>query len=775
MIQNHKFSSAIILALVFLTPIFFIPGTLLSLNMSKTVLFVLGAVLALLAYMFELWRQGRMMLPKHPLVWATALLPVVYYLSAILATPSSLSLFGYGFEAGTFGFILIGSALLLLASIVFTDTSRTLRAITAFFLSVTILALFSAVKILIGGDALNMGNFFGVMGNPLGAWTDLGVVFGLLSVFSILALGMLPMKGAIRVLVYVVFALSLALMVVINFQTAFIFTLISSIALFFYFRKIEPANDDHQPNKNRTQIILPVILGLVSLLFIINPMVGEETRLGGVVSGSFGVNNTEIRPSFSATLGVSKAVLSQAGLLGSGPNTFGQDWLVYRPAEINATPFWSASFPFGAGFIPTQIATTGILGSALWLVFFAFLAVLMVKALSSAPELRGERFTLVFTLVGTLFLWVASFMYAPSASMLILAFIFTGIFLANLVQAGIISAYEVDVKRNSQTRFAVCLALIVLAAGSLSIGWTGSEKAISAFHFNKALTLSNVEGTPLALVEASLIDAINTSPTDVYFVALSRLNFTRAQMAANSATGTPEENRAIFDESLSRSIEAARLAVSTNPAGFENWVALGNIYTAMVPAPLSVDGAYENAVFAYNEAIRRNPNNPELPLLRAQLEIANEDIDSARAYIRNSIALKQDYADAYQMLAQLEIQAGNTAAAIASAENLAVLVPENPGIHFELGLLKYSSGNFAEALDDLNEALRLSPDYANAKYYKGFVLAQLGDMEGAIEEFESLLVSNPGNAEVDAALVELRAGRVPVPPSPESNTQAATQ
>lgn len=771
MFQNHKLSFRLSVALIFLIPLFFIPGGALSLDIAKSALFVLGTAIVALVYMYELWRSGRLTLPKSYLLLAAILLPVVYFLSAILATPSSLSLFGYGFEAGTFGFMLVGSALLLLATLIFSDVARSLQALSAVFLSFVILAIFVAIKLLAGGDTLVLGNFLGNMGNPLGSWTDLGMSFGLLAVLSALAIGMLPTTGVVRALLYVAFVLGTGLMMVVGFSTAYVFALIASILLIAYFSRIEKKHGEASGKSFFSgATLLPIILGIISLVMVINPNISEDKPFSAYVSEKFGVNNADVRPSFSATLGISKAVLTEESLLGSGPNTFARDWLIYKPANINATPFWAATFPFGAGFLPTQIATTGILGSALWLIFFVLMIVLAVKAITRLPQARAERFALLTTLVGSVFIWAASFLYAPSGAMLLLAFIFTGLFVASAAHAGVVSVSAWEIKATAQGRVAACFLMVLVAAGAIYLGYTSFNKTVSAYHFNKAVMLSNVANTPLNDIEASLIKAVNTSPTDVYFVALSRLNFARAQAVANSATGTPEENRQVFEESIARSIEAVRLAVSTNPASFENWVALGNIYASLVPKPLAIEGAYENASFAYNEAGKRNPANPEIPLLLAQLELSRENVENAKTLIRQAIVLKQDYADAYLMLAQLEIATGNTREAIASAENLAVLVPNNPGIHFELGLLKYSSKNFAGAETSFRRAIELSPEYANAKYYLGLTLAQLGKFEEAEVELSDLLRTNPDNAELEAAIESVKAKKVPTPPQP-----AATQ
>ena len=762
--QTHKISFFITLGLLFLLPIFFIPGGTLSLDVAKSALVVLGVIAIILAFLWEIWQDGKLSLPWHPFVFTIVLLPLVYLLSAFLATPSSLSLLGYSFEVGTFGFMLLGSLILMLAAMVFSDTTRSLQALTAFLISISIVALFVAIKVFFGGNLLVLGNFFGNMGNPIGNWTDLAISFGLLSVFAALSLGMIPMKLSLRVLVYGVFVLGATLLVIINFYTALILTLGASIFLFFYFWKIEKhffntAATPLYASKNflLKPVFLPAVLGIVSLVFLVNPTIpGTQGTLGDAVSSTFKIENIDVRPSLSATLGISKEVLSQGGLLGSGPNTFGRDWLIYKPVDVNTTPFWAVAFPFGVGFIPTQIASIGMLGSALWLVFFVFLVLLGIKLLNRVPESRAERFTLVSVLLITFFLWVASFLYAPSATMLMFAFVFSGLFVSVSRKSGIISSRLFTLKEPSQNRFISLALMAVITLGVVFLGWVGFGRTVSALHFKKAVDLSNIAGTSLAEIEEKLNKAVKSSKLDTYYIALSRINFAKAQVAANATAGTPEENKAAFEEALRKSIEAAKLAVSINPAGYQNWVSLGTIYSALVPAPLSVVGSYENAFFAYSEASKRNPNNPELPLFLARLEFNKNNIDAARSFIRRSIALKEDYADAYLLLAQLEVQAGNVAGAILSAERLASLMPNNPGIYFELGLLKYSNKDYAGAADTFTRALSLAPDYANAQYYFGLTLAQLGQSDKAREQFEALLVTNPDSEEVKAILEQLR-------------------
>jgi tetratricopeptide (TPR) repeat protein len=759
---SYRLSFLTLVATLLITPLFFIPGGSLDLGNAKSFVAVLGIGLAAVFFIFAFLRSKEVALPRHHLLSAALLLPVVYLLSALLTTPSSLSLLGYNLEVGTFGSILLGTIALFLAASIFVDTSRALQAVLALFASFSVLALFVALKVVLGGDALAMGNFFTNMGNPLGSWMDLAVAFGLLATLSMFTLGMLPMKGAYKAVLYVAFFLSTALLVVVHYAPVFALTLAASVCAFLYFVRIEKGfssalpEGGGEPAPARRFTFLPIFLGVVSLIFLINPVISGGRTLGDVVSGAAGVSNAEIRPTLSTTLSISKAVLSQRSLLGSGPNTFSSDWLSFKPSDVNATPYWAVEFPFGAGFVTTQVATTGMIGSILWLAFFAFLLALALKVIGNIPESRATRFALVSTLAVTLFLWTASFLYIPSLAMFLAAFAFTGVLLALCREASLVATRPVHFPHSPVKQVAV-LATVLALVGVIYLGWIEGEKTLAAFHFQRAVALGNTAGTPLDTVEDELLKAINLAPLDTYYLAVSQINFSKAQVIASSATGTPEETQAAFQDALGRSVQAARAAVNANPASYGNWVALGNVYSSLVPDPIKLDGAYESAQYAYNEAFKRNPSNPQLPLLLAQLELNKGNADQARSYIQTSLALKSDYPDAYILLAQLEVAAKNTQAAIASAEQVAALLPNDVGVHFELGLLKLSAGDAEGAASALQNALKLSPDYANAKYYLALAEAQLGNKDQALAILQGLKATNPDSAELDAAIEALNA------------------
>ena len=344
MVETHHRTFLIILGFLFLLPIFFIPGGVFNLEPAKSFLLVFAVVLATIVFLWESWRAGSVSIIWHYSILAAALLPVVYFLSAVLSAPSSPSLFGYNFEEGTFGFIFAGSLLLVLISTVFTSVSRVLQASAAVILSLLLIGLFSIVKILSGGFPV-WGIFLTNTATPVGRWTDLASTFGLLAIISALVIGMIQVKRFLRIALYIVFALSTLLLVIINFSLPLIFTAATSILLYFYFNKIEK----HFLNISSPQAIserfykkpvfLPILLGVISIIAIIDPQISGDDTVSDVLSRTFNVASAEVRPSLSATLSISKSALSSGTILGSGPNTFSRDWLIYKPSDINLTPF----------------------------------------------------------------------------------------------------------------------------------------------------------------------------------------------------------------------------------------------------------------------------------------------------------------------------------------------------------------------------------------------------------------------------------------------------
>lgn len=763
MSKVNKLSFLTLVGVIFLIPLFFLPTTLVPLGMAKVVLMSIAAVAVAVFFIIETIKTKIFSFPRSKILWASLLLPVAYILSALLSGQSNLSMFGYALEPGTAGSLVLLCALFFFVAIFFKDRSKLIRVISVVFLSLGILSLFSLIKILSGGSWLTLSTFTGSMGNPVGAWTDLAMAMGLLALITSFAIEMLPLTGMTKFVAWVSYAVSVVVLIVANFTAAWWLTLVVSVALFTYLATVE--KDSARPLSSRAGAWTAGILALIAILFIWNP-----GNLGGAISSMTHVNNLDVRPNLTSTLSVAKSTLAKNPLLGSGPNTFDKDWLLFRPADTNQTIFWNVGFFYGYGFLPTTISNVGLLGLAVWLCFLILFIMLGIKALARGPSNRADRFLVTSTFLSALFLWLGAFVYVPSLVMLALAFIFTGLFVGAAAATEVIGTKTMILNGNRLGYFASILVVIVLAVGTVAFAKEVAVKTAGVFHFQKAVAYSN-QGKSIDDIESELGKAITSAPADPYWSAVSQIELSRANQIANNASLSDSDKATKFQNALSASISAQQNAIALNKS-YQNYIALGNIYASLVPPPFSVDGAYDVAKDALNKAVALNPLSPEVAVLLAKLEFDKKNISEARIHIDDAIKLKQDYADAYFLLSQIEVGDNNLAKAIKSAETGALLSPGNAGVYFELGLLKFANKDYTGAVEAMNNALAIVPDYANAKYYLGLSYDKLGKTDDAIKQFEELAKTNPDNELVTSALANLKAGKDALSPADKKSTQS---
>ena len=186
---------------------------------------------------------------------------------------------------------------------------------------------------------------------------------------------------------------------------------------------------------------------------------------------------------------------------------------------------------------------------------------------------------------------------------------------------------------------------------------------------------------------------------------------------------------------------------------------LGRVYEAITP--LNIEGAYESAKAAYEQALTQNPRSPAILLTLARLEVAKKDNAKARENIARALREKGNYTEAIFLLAQIEAAEGNIKAAISSVEAASVIAPSDPSIFFQLGLLRFNDKDYRGAAGALERSVALSPTYANAKYFLGLSYEKLNRATDAITQFSDLQKTNPDNAEIKLILSNLKAGRPP--------------
>jgi cytochrome c-type biogenesis protein CcmH/NrfG len=511
--------------------------------------------------------------------------------------------------------------------------------------------------------------------------------------------------------------------------------------------------------------LYPVLVFVVSIIFVF-----WGAALSGFFANHFNLTNMDVRPSFSTTLDIAKATLRSQPLFGSGPNTFVNQWLYYKPTEIIGTVFWNTDFNYGIGLLPTFLVTTGLFGILSWLIFFCIYIYLAMKVLFAKIEDEFTKYLVTSSFFVSLYLWIMAWVYVPSAVILILTFFFTGLFLASVFLAGVLPLSDESFSYSQKVGFIFSFVLVALFVGVSALGFGLFKNSQSLWYFQKSYYALKTQNDATA-AEGFMNKAIAAMPYDVYYRSLAEIEIAKIQAivaqiaqttsasgSGQSATKSQTDSlNAAATSALGRAVSAGLSARAADPTNYLNWIELGRVYESAVP--LKVSDAYQYAASAYNEALRRNPQNPGIYLLFAQLDVDQNNLDEAKQYAQAAISAKPDYLDAYYLLAQIEVDQKDLKSAIDSVTTATSLDPNDPALLFQLGVLQFNNSDFTGAITTLSKSLTLSPQYSNAQYFLGLSYEAGGDHKDAIAQFEALQKTNPDNAQVSTILKTLQAGK----------------
>jgi tetratricopeptide (TPR) repeat protein len=746
----------ILLGMGFFIPVFFLPLASISPQFGTSFLFGFGAIVALASFIIAGLATNSLDFPKPSryVLACIGIVPLAYACSALASGFSRQSLFGYTFDVSTVGFILLGFAYLLAVSLLFRDKVRIFYGYLAFLVSSLLLSLFIGIRLIFGTKALSFGIFTALTSTPIGSWNNLGIFFGICVIISLLTYQMASVSRLVRILLLVALFLSLFFLVLVNFSLIWLILAATSFLFILY----SVSSSAQYPGFSWRARILAVPLYPLFVLVISAAFFIWGAGIGGTLSTKLGVTNLEVRPDFGTTMSIAKGTLADHLMFGSGPNTFVNQWLTYKPDEIVSTVFWNTDFPAGFGLIPTFAVTTGIVGMLSWLLFLGFYLYLGLKSIFGAFADSFVKYLLTSSFFVSLYLWIMAFAYVPSAVIFILTLFFTGLFFASVYVAGII---PLETRRFSGAKgFVFSLGSVALFAALIALGYGLYKNSASLWYFQKSSYALSQDGD-ITASEQDMLNAIAFVKGDVYFRALAQIELLKLNAIAQQDTSKvkPADIQQQFSDVLTNAIKAGLAARDVDPDNYLNWVALGQVYDAVSGPALKIEGAADSAEFAYTEALKRNPKNPGILVLLSRLAAGQNDLAAARNYALQAIQMKSNYLDAYFVLSQIEVSDNNLKAAVDSVTAASVIDPTNPAIFFQLGLLKYNEKDYAGAIAALEKATQMTPDYANAKYFLGLSYEAVGRHADAITQFEDIKVTNPDSAEVDAILANLKAGK----------------
>lgn len=757
--QENKlslWSYKLILAIVFIAPFFFLP--FLSIEFGKAfIIFALSTCAIVFSYK-KLFSYTSISISKNPFVLTMMVLPCVFILSALATTASicktggdtglpypcfpnlHISITGYGFETGTVGAIAIFSLVFVLITSLFRSKEKVFYAELLFLSSVGIVVLFQLVHLLI--PTFTLGLFFGATANLLGKWNSLALFVGSGIIASLALLEFLPLSKLFRTIVVTLLSLSVILIGIINFRTAWVFVAIMSAIVGLYSwhtRKNAPKSPDVVEQKKKP-LFYSLIVFVISIGAIFSfGFIGEK------ISPLLNISHTEVRPNWSATIDITKEVFKQNLLFGTGPNKFGEAWQSFRPNSINSEPvLWNADFDHGIGLISTFIVTTGLFGLIVFLCLFVSFLWLGIKIFRLKFADSLSRYVTISSYLLALYFWGVTIFYIPGLVMFLLAFVFSGFAFATYRMNVSLAEWNITFGTSGKKHFLYVLKITTIIAFVLCVGIYFFLQTIASMYYQKGLRVFNDSGDRIS-ARNYILKAVSLIPNDFYYRSLVDLQLGDINVILSRADNL-ETVPADFQNTVLLAEQYATKAVEYNPRNFRNWIGLGLVYEAVVPT--GNEQAYQNTIASYREALIANPKNPG-PLLRlARLEAGLGSFDKAREYANIALQIKPNFSEVAFLLSQIEVETKNVDGAIKTIQNAITVSPNDTLLYFQLGLLRYDKKDYRGAVTAFDQAITLIPDYANAKYFRGLSYVRLGDREKALTDFNSILVTNPDNAEV---------------------------
>jgi tetratricopeptide (TPR) repeat protein len=772
-----------------LAAIALIPSSTIPFLYTKICLLAIGGLIALIFYILARLTRGNVIVPPMQLVGALWLIPLAYALSTLFSGAGiSASFFGTELESDTFGFVLLLALLATLTALVF----RRIPHYKIFFsISAIVLAvvLISEVVFLFLGQIIP--NTFSASSNLVGSFVDLGMFVGLGLILTLLAIRFMSFKGWKNSVLWVVGIIALLVLIVVNSTLVWVLVGLAALALFIeaILRRrvvidesdldgvatIVALENDHEPEVHELHSLLAPLITLVfALIFIIG-----GTSLGNLVTTAAHTNVLDVRPSWQSTFAIGSHTYASSPIFGSGPNTFGQQWLKFRDRSLNSTVFWNVDFTSGIGIIPTSFVTEGLLGVLAWIVFLGLFIFIGLRALLfRTPTDPYIRYISIASFSGALYVLALMVFAVPGPVVLIAGFVFAGLFISTLRYAGVRQEWGIIFARNPRVGFLIVFALTLLLLGSVVAGYVVVERYLADYEY--AVASNDLSSSNLSAADTAVSNSLTFAPVDRTYQLQALIGIAHMNAIAANTTLAPAQAQQQFQAALSQSIQAALQATKLGPNNYQNWVVLGSVYQTVVP--LNIDGAYENAKDAYTHAIALNPTDPTLEYTLAQLEIAQKNPTGAIADLNQAISLKQDYTQAIFTLAQLEAQQGNASEALQAAESAAYFSPNDPTILYEVGLLESANGNNTAAIQALTQAISLNPSYANAHFFLGVIYALQSQYPQAIAQLQTVAAFSSANAQAVAGdITALQAGKNPFPASslgalgiPQPGTQTSS-
>lgn len=769
----NNISFTIITGICALLPLFFLPDTISGLGAVKGAVLYIGVLLAFSFWVVAQFIEGNLRVARNSVLAALGVWIVFSLVSALTSNNTTLSLWGRGFVIDSFSTILMLGLFAFLIASFSSDNRKLIKLFLAAFVgSVTTMLL--QIVLFLSKDVPFVAKYLGHVasqGSLIGTWVDFAFFVTLTFLVSLLMSEVLMPRGFFKYLSIISMVLSVIILAFLNFKTAWIIIVISSLLVFVYKSSVERSishfmhkgnhDEENNPQADSSQrfplnSFISLLVGLLMFL--------SSTTLGAMLARNAGVTFADIRPSFTSTTQVMKATLAKDPIFGAGPGRFGDMWNLHHPATVNQTVFWNTSFDSGYSLLETLATTNGAITALALLAAIALAIWHGFKLFNSSYPDRFSRFIAVTSLIMTIAFAGMILFTSPGIVLIVLGFMYLGLLVGVSSLVGQTRTYSFNYLRDPRMSFFAILLLVITAMVGFSAVYFAGNKFASIVVYNRAIA-----STEFSVAERRINRALGLSQNDVYW--RTRAALYTSQFATVASEQNPDKG--LLQSYFTQAEQSAQAAIAWDSGNASNWLTLSQVYRLVSAA--GNEQAFGSAQRAAVEALNRNPKNPAYVLNQAQLALTKQDVTGANQLIEQALTLKPDYLDAFVLRAQIKASQGNPQGARQEIENYTKTAPFDSQGYILLGSASLELKEYQNALDAFARARQLAPN--NPSIYLQYIntLTLMGQRSQAIEDLRKFQQLFPQVQGVEEQIERLRTSSTNSAPAAEEEAKKDTK
>ena len=219
-----------------------------------------------------------------------------------------------------------------------------------------------------------------------------------------------------------------------------------------------------------------------------------------------------------------------------------------------------------------------------------------------------------------------------------------------------------------------------------------------------------------------------------------------------SQAGTTKEAQRIYQDILTKFPKNKRAinglkGLADTPVGNASKVQDPPLDQLQALIDLYSQGQPQRALKQAETLVQQFPKSPVLFNIQGTVLKSLRQFDLSFAAFNKALAIKPEYADAYNNMGNAFQEQGKLEEAVEAYNKVLAIKPDYADAYNNMGTALKDQGKLEEAIEAYNEALAIKPDYAEAYNNMGITLQEQGKLDEAIEAYNKALAIKPDYAD----------------------------